>query len=226
MLPRHAASFKCGFFLLCLLQADLWPDWRRWEATPASSASSSAALPERQNTWCPSGTVCVGARQSPGLHLNKFTPTYTHIHSESNGVKWRRRKLRWSICDFSPRATAATVSRTNRFLLRKALTWSRLTELILSFMLLAFLSMALHRRRFKSPLSGLGVFSASSFRKRLALLGGFSFIISSSTWSKRQVSWETEHKDDNIQMTDFRFYSWARGWMMVWWYFSSGLRQI
>lgn len=94
----------------------------------------------------------------------------------------------------SPRATAAMVNKTNKFLFRKPFTLALLTELILSFMLLALLSMALRKRLLRSTLSGKGGFSVSSFRKRLALVGGFSFIISSSTWSRRQVSCETKKK--------------------------------
>lgn len=87
------------------------------------------------------------------------------------------------------------VNKTNKFLFRKPFTLVLLMELILSFMLLALLSMALRKRLLRSTLSGRGGFSVSSFRKRLALVGGFSFIISSSTWSRRQVSCETKKKN-------------------------------
>lgn len=106
-------------------------------------------------------------------------------------IKKKKNQLSLAVPLYSPTATAATVNNTNRFLLRKPLRLSLLMEQILSFMLPALLSMALRRRLLRSPLSGKGGLSASSFRKRLALLGGFSFIISSSTWSRREASWET-----------------------------------
>lgn len=134
----------------------------------------------------------------------RITPRFASTHTSTHGYKLKQiRLLVRTQCQssgvplHSPRTTAATVNKTNRFLLRKALTLPRLMELILSFTLLALLSMALCRRLLKSPLSGSGGISESSFRKRLVLVGGFSFIISSSTWSKRQVSWETGHREDS-----------------------------
>lgn len=99
------------------------------------------------------------------------------------------------------------VNKTNKFLFRKPFTLALLTELILSFMLLALLSMALRKRLLRSTLSGKGGFSVSSFRKRLALVGGFSFIISSSTWSRRQVSCETKKKNNKNYLVSVKFLS-------------------
>lgn len=165
------------------LEANLWPDWRWWEAAPASSTSASGALREKQSVWSPSGTGCRGVKQSPGLHLK-----------HKNKVKQSQELTEQTVLNLGlcwPRATEAMVNRTNRFLLRQALRLLLLMEPSLSFMMLALLSMARCRRLLRSPLSGSWGLSAFSFRKRLALLGGFSFIIISSTWSRREVSWET-----------------------------------
>ena len=90
----------------------------------------------------------------------------------------------------APSATAATVKSTKVLRRRKALALSLVMEHILLRAPEARFCRALRRwRRPRSERSGL---SESSCRNRLVLVGGFSFIISSRTWSRRQVSWETE----------------------------------
>lgn len=131
----------------------------------------------------------------------RITPACTHTHRVRSSLLPAEKTKRSKWLD-SPRATAATVKRTNRFLLRKPLTLLLLMELILSFMLLAFFSITRCSRLLKSPFSGEGGLSTSSFRKRLVLAGGFSFIINSSTWSRRQVSWETRSGEDNRERED------------------------
>lgn len=71
------------------LEANLWPDWRQWEAAPASSTSASGALREKQSVWSPSGTGCRGAKQSPGLHLITKTSQTEPGTDRTNGCKLR-----------------------------------------------------------------------------------------------------------------------------------------
>lgn len=175
--------------------ANLSPDWKWWAAAQASVASSSGVRQEKRSIWSPSESGDEDGQRSPGSHL------HVHTHRVRSSLLPAEKTKRSKWLD-SPRATAATVKRTNRFLLRKPLTLLLLMELILSFMLLAFFSITRCSRLLKSPFSGEGGLSTSSFRKRLVLAGGFSFIINSSTWSRRQVSWETRSGEDNRERED------------------------
>lgn len=101
-----------------------------------------------------------------------------------------------------PKATAATVKITKVFLRRNVLTLSRVMPPI--FRRLPDICFCNTRHRWWRPSSEGSGFSESSLRKRLVLFGGFSFIISSNTWSKRG-SWETVAKKSNRKISWLKF---------------------